>query len=146
MLYRDDELGVLINICKSPEDAISYRFPVDAPNFQDIARNHELRTVVGCNGLCEKIRIFDAELHELAIAYLKKYFHNHIDDVKNVFFEKLDDDILHFTLFLGDSSVKPVRIRKASYDAAVDYVKVINAEKCLNSYFVDINLFDYLKK
>ena len=142
MLYRDDDSGLLAQVCQSRQAAIDYRFPLDIPACKALAENHYLRAVVGVNGLIERIRLFESNMNELAVAYLKKRIATEKEDVESVFFENADDETIRFTVIYRNGTLDSAEFPDQAYQLAIGFVDACGCKDKLTNYLVDTNVFD----
>ena len=145
MLYRDDALNYVLELCQSEQAAVNYRFPLDHPVCKALANTHTFRTVVGTNGLIEKIKILDSQMNEFAIAYLKKRIFEQKNELKFVFFEGVDEDCILFTIMSTNGTMDIAKIPVTGYKLAIGYVDACGYSSNITSYYVDTYIFNNSK-
>lgn len=144
MICRDAITRCTIRVCSSAREAEDFRFSAAEMESAALKGDYRFRTVVGWCGALEKLNIFESELNDFAIGYLKKI----IFDKKRpdeVYFEGQEDEQMVFYLLYQDRKNTRVRVPRNVYEEACDFVRETHLPEKHRNHFVDMNLWNNIE-
>ena len=138
MICRDAATRCLIRVCSSEREAEKYRFSVAETESAALKGDYRLRTAVGWYGALEKFNIFESELDEFAIGYLKKLVFDK-EHPEAIYFEECDDGKVFFHMRYRNGMTGRLSFTMEMYEHACDIIQRAHLPEKHRSHFVDMN-------
>ncbi len=150
-LYHDMTNKYMISVCDDEEMAKNSPIPdigdtIQGKKLSMLNDGYRFRTVVHFDGLAEKISIFDAELDDFAVEFVKAVILKQANEVTQLYFTQINEsNICFYAIFHDEKKNTGLSISRDVYDDAVkmlgeksrkskeQYVTPLAAVKLLNA-------------
>jgi hypothetical protein len=124
-LYHDMTNKYMISVCGDEETARNSPIPdigdtIHGKKLSMLNDGYRFRTVVHFDGLAEKISIFDAELDDFAVEFVKAVILKQANEVTRLYFTQIDESSIYFyAIFPDEEKNTGLSISRDVYDEAV---------------------------